>query len=520
MTPLIPYNEAVKRNARQPGILPLLLAVAAGQAYAAQGTQPSEPPTYEAVVELVNTHCGSCHGVPPPGLMPKRSWPRVVQVMADLAEQRAGQAPIPPDAVRHITAYYYGSSPEELPLLPYADTPDDALRFRATEMGETSPLPMVIDIVPADLGEHHDAGLLVCDAEANEVRLLVRKGDAWRETVLAEVPVPIRTEVVDFDEDGDEDIVVAALGILPPSDQLAGQVLLLRQDDDGGFDREILLDGIGRTTDARAMDVDNDDDLDLVVAVFGGGTVGEIVWLENTGPGEHIKHVLLGISGALNASPVDLDADGRMDFVSLIAQEYESVVAFMNRGKGNFEQVLLARAPHPMYGFTGMKLADLDSDGDTDILISNGDALDTQADPKPYHGVQWLENQGDLKFRFHDIGRFYGAAVAAAGDVDGDGDLDVLAGSWLNFWDDPRRQSLVWFENDGNRGFSRRDILSRPTGIVSLAVDDVTGDDRVDIVAGVLRLDLMMQMMGGEAPQGSEARMLLLERSDSSSGGQ
>jgi hypothetical protein len=182
----------------------------------------------------------------------------------------------------------------------------------------------------------------------------------------------------------------------------------------------------------------------------------------------------------------------------------------MNRGQGNFEQSLLGRAPHPMYGFTGMSLADLDGDGDTDILMSNGDALDTQPDPKPYHGVQWLENRGKLQFQFHDIGRFYGAAVAAAGDLDGDGDLDVVAGSWLNFWDDPKRQSLVWFENDGDKGFTRRGILSRPTGIVALELEDVTGDDRIDVVAGVLRLDLMMRMMGGDMPKGSETRMLLV----------
>jgi hypothetical protein len=199
-----------------------------------------------------------------------------------------------------------------------------------------------------------------------------------------------------------------------------------------------------------------------------------------------------------------------MDFVSLIAQEYEAVVAFMNRGQGSFEQVILAQAPHPMYGFTGMEIADLDSDGDPDILISNGDALDTQPDPKPYHGVQWLENRGDLQFQFHDIDRFYGAAIARAGDVDDDGDMDVLAGSWLNFWDDPRRRSLVWFENDGNKGISRRDILGRPTGVVAIAIEDVTGDDKVDVVAGVLRLDLMTKIMAGEAPQGAETRMLLL----------
>jgi len=492
-------------------VLPLIFILSTSGACAASNMPAGERPSVEAVLGMVNEYCGACHGVPPANLMPKRSWPGVIQTMADLAAERLEQAFIPSDALRHITAYYYGSSPEDLPLLPYAETPKDALRFRATAVGETSPMPMVTGIIAADLGAYHGSGFLICDAESNQVRLLERKDDAWRETVLAEAPLPIRTEVIDLDGDGDKDIIVAALGILPPSDELAGQVLLLRQNDDGSFDEEILLDNIGRTTDARAMDVDNDDDLDVVVAVFGGGAVGEILWLESTGPGEYVKHDVLGVSGALNASPVDLDADGRMDFVSLITQEYESVVAFLNRGQGNFEQVLLARAPHPMYGFTGMSLVDLDSDGDTDILMSNGDALDTQSDPKPYHGVQWLENRGNLQFRFHDIGRFYGAAVAAAGDVDGDGDLDVVAGSWLNFWDDPRRQSLAWFENDGNRGFSRRDMLSRPTGIVSLHLEDMNGDGQVDIVAGVLRLDLKLSMMRGDVPQGAETRLLLLE---------
>lgn len=33
--------------------------------------------------------------------------------------------------------------------------------------------------------------------------------------------------------------------------------------------------------------------------------------------------------------------------------------------------------------------------------------------------MQWLENKGQLRFEFHDIGRYYGAATALAGDIEG-----------------------------------------------------------------------------------------------------
>ena len=356
--------------------------------------------TLDVVVGLVNEYCGACHDAPSPSLMPRNSWPGVIQAMVDLSSERRGRDFIPAEVARHIKAYYFGSSPKQLPLLPYGDNTSDSTTFRKTELGKKSALPMVIDIVPVELSEAGGLQLLICDAESNRVLLLTKTGEAWQETVLADIPVPSRTEVVDYDQDGDNDIIVAALGFLPPSDKLYGQVLILRQNESGGFGKEVLLDGVGRVTDARAVDVDNDDDLDLVVAVFGGGTVGELLWLENTGAGGHVKHVLLSVSGALNATPIDLNADGRTDFVSLIAQEHESVVAFVNHGQGKLEPVLLTRSPNPMYGFTGMELADLDSDGDADIILTNGDALDTQPDPKPYHGVQWLENKGDLNSSF------------------------------------------------------------------------------------------------------------------------
>jgi len=467
--------------------------------------------TLEEVVGYVNQYCGVCHKVPPPDVMPKKDWPRVVQVMADLATERMGQELIPQEVIKHITAYYYGSAPDQLPKLPYFKNSNRVQTFESSALGKQSAIPLVININAVQLGTGNDAEFLICDAERNQVLLLALTDGAWQETVLAEVDMPSHTEVVDYDLDGDNDIIVASLGTMSQSDKATGKVLLLRQSAAGTFEREVLLEGVGRTTDARPVDLDNDGDLDLVVAVFGGGEVGGVIWLENLGSGKYLKHDIINASGVLNISLADLNDDGKTDINSLVAQEYEMVLALVNQGAGKFEQVAIAEAPHPMFGSTGMRVVDLDGDSDTDILFTNGDANDLQLDPKPYHGIQWLENKGDLVFQFHDIGRFYGTATAIAGDLDSDGDLDIVAGSWNNYWENPQRQSLIWFENDGKQNFTRQNIARQPQGIVSIELKDITGDDRLDIIAGVFRMDLLLKKMQGNSSPDHDP--------DSSSGG-
>lgn len=482
----------------------LLLPVLSSQIYAQTNAQTSSvsaaPKTVEEVLVLVNQYCSACHKVPSPNVLPKDSWPRVVSLMADLAYTRFGREFISAEHVRDITAFYYGSSPEELPVLPYLEVGNPPLEFALTALEDKARLPLILNVNAVDFGRGKGTEFLVSDGGSSQLNLLRRSAQDWSETPLAEITIPASTQVVDYDGDGLLDIVVADLGVYPLTTELAGKIILLRQQASGKFAREILFDGLGRTSDVRVLDLDQDGDKDIAVAVFGGAT-GEIFWMENLGSGKHRKHLLFELSGALNVSAGDINGDGKVDLVSLIAQEHEMIMGFINQGNGNFKREILARAPHPMFGSTAMVLIDLDGDQDLDIVFTNGDAFDTQVDPKPYHGVQWLENLGNLKFQFHNIGRFYGAASVAVGDLDLDGDLDLVVGSWVNYWDDPKRHSMVWYENNGRQEFTPHPIADAPAGIVTIALEDVTGDGRPDIVAGSFRMDLFDKVLAQEKEQ-------------------
>ncbi|MGD8175990.1 FG-GAP repeat domain-containing protein [Marinimicrobium sp. ARAG 43.8] len=484
-------------------VLPAKAQSNTGETRAADGPGGDEvvpaPLATKDIIPLVQQYCGACHDVPAPSLLPKGSWPYVIDSMVELARNRTGQAFIPAEVVPHIKALYYGSSPEALPRLPYIDQPHPVVSFEEFAMDAGSSVPQILNIQSVDLGRGAERSFLVSDGERSELILMEAHRKAgtlqWRETVVAEIAIPIVARVVDFNGNGRLDILVADLGEFPPSGVLEGKVFVLEQDEKGQFEKRLLMHQLGRVSDIQALDVDGDGDLDMAVAVFGGVGVGEVFWVENLGGGDYEKHDLLGLSGALNVTPVDLDGNGRMDFVSLVAQEHETLIAFINEGEGRFRRKDLVRAGHPLFGATSLVVADLNQNGRPDLVFTNGDAFDTQSEPKPYHGVQWLENKGDLQFEAHDIGRFYGAAQVAVGDMDLDGDLDLVVTSWLNHWDDEKRQSMVWFENDGKQNFQPHPVSHGHRALVPIELVDLTGDGRLDIVTGAFRMDILKEFM-------------------------
>jgi len=461
---------------------------------------PARADAADAGDAAARTQCVTCHKVPPPDVLPRSIWRDEVARMFLIKNNQPEPAGPPGTAARMvllppdwqaIVRYYEATAPERLPAPEKWPAPDRTLVFRRRLVTppQSPPTPSIANVRLVDL--HHDGRLEVV---ASDMRFgSVMSFNPWEAqpqvTQIAQVPHPAHIEPIDFDKDGILDFLVGDLGQFLPSDHRKGAVVWLRGRKDGTF-APLSLDGWPRVADVEAADFDGDGRLDLAVAAFGWRRTGDFTILKNeTTNYDRPSFTPIQIdkrTGSIHVPPVDLNGDGRPDVVALFAQEHESVVAFMNTGPGiRFESKTIYEAPHPNWGSSGIQVVDLDKDGDLDVLLTHGDTFDDKI-LKPYHGIQWLENKGTFPFTAHDLATLPGVHRAEAADLDGDGDLDIVACALVSS-DDAETATLpalVWLEQTRPGGFARHVIeVGLPTH-ATLAVGDYDQDGDVDIVTG------------------------------------
>ncbi|MEM6456399.1 MAG: CRTAC1 family protein [Acidobacteriota bacterium] len=217
---------------------------------------------------------------------------------------------------------------------------------------------------------------------------------------------------------------------------------------DGTFIEDGKARGIVHSADEKGFgvvlaDIDDDGDLDIYVA--NDGTLNRLYL--NDGKARFTDEALLagvGLSGrgvaesGMGVDLGDVDADGRLD-VLVTNYSMETNTLYRNEGDLLFEDVSskigLGVASYPYVGW-GVTFFDMENDGDLDVAVANGHAVDNieifEAGLQYAQPNQLFENAGDGRFR--EAAAVAGAAWSEAhvsrglaiGDYDDDGRLDVL----------------------------------------------------------------------------------------------
>jgi len=242
-----------------------------------------------------------------------------------------------------------------------------------------------------------------------------------------------------------------------------------------------LLQGLNRPIELKATDLDGDGQQEFISSEFGFKEGGMSVWKKQGGA--WVKKVLNPQTGATHVDIRDFNGDGRLDIVALFAQGDERIMLYTNKGGLNFEEKRLLRFPS-IYGTSSFDMGDVDGDGDLDIVCTAGDNADFSTILKPYHGVYVYENQGQMTFKQRDFFAQNGATKVMLADFDADGDQDML--SIALFPDIAKRpeEGLLYLNNTG-KGFALQTIPVNHLGRWSVMdIADIEGDGDLDVVLG------------------------------------
>lgn len=337
-------------------------------------------------------------------------------------------------------------------------------------------------VLPADLDGDNDLDLLMTnDSTPPEI--------AWWENVNGDgssfikriisttFPDPRDAIAADIDDDGDLDVVAFSGG----NSEIAYWWENLAGDGSVWIEHDTELDPFNANVLA-ADDLDGDGDIDVFAGVNNGSSFqGAVKWMENLdGAGTSWTwHEIVApwTGGVGSAESADIDNDGDLD-VAAVSFAGKVVGWFENdSGDGSVWTWHLIQDTFDSSQF--LHVVDLDADGDIDVIAAdrnNGEIWWWENDDGI--GTTWIPHAIDLAIPW--------ATMVTSGDLDMDGDLDIVA----SCYNQPIDDAIVWYENTAGDGtaWTRYSVKKNWEGPRHVSVADINGDGLPDIVS-VAQLD-------------------------------
>lgn len=333
--------------------------------------------------------------------------------------------------------------------------------FRDLRSAHQNPFP----ILTADLD--HDGYLDVVTKEPTMI-VLMGHGDGSFTEGFNSFPQFLSAMVLhDLNGDGELD--------LAGTQSVAHKAVIYLGNGDGSFTLLTEYGTAKRPTDLSFADLDEDGIADLIVGAFDSIRVTVRF---GAGDGTFPSGTQIGALGnhPSEVEAADLNEDGHVDIVTANFQT-ETVGVFLGNGDGSFAEPVLYSTEKEGFGVEALRLADVDEDGHTDVLVTTSGVT-----------LWWGDGTGVLGTPQHITTNPTPESIRIA-DVDEDGALDLI----LAHSGSPALGILL---ADGVRSFAAPRMFGSGTSAGDVAVADFNGDGDLDLLAGHLVSDDLVTVLG------------------------